>query len=318
MTIPARVEVPFTHLLALNPGGQSLVRVDVSDGSVTELVGGLSAFPDGIVVDRRRQLVYWTNMGAPTLPAGRAPLQESDLDFYARNGSIERAALDGSGRTWLLREGSFVTGKQLAAAWSRGRLYWADREGAAVRSAALDGTGMRDEVRTAGTDTERRVARNQCVGIAVDEQRGHLYWTQKGPSDGGDGRILRTRLDIPPQARADGREVEVLWAGLPEPIDLEIDSGAGLLYWTDRGAPPSGNTLNRAELPDEGQVGGAVDIVSSGFREAIGLAVDFGAGIAYVSDLYGDIRAVPLGKGSERVVTQVAGGLTGLAGVHAA
>lgn len=305
----------YTHLLALNPGGRALVRVDLSDGSQTVLVTGLDAFPDGIVVDRPRQVIYWTNMGAPTLPTDRKPSRESDLDFYARNGSIERAALDGSHREPLVSEGSFVTGKQLAAAWSGQRLYWADREGAAVRSVAFDGSDMRDEVVTASTDVDRRVERNQCVGVAVDERRGHLYWTQKGPSDGGDGRIFRARLEMSPGETADRREVEVLWSGLPEPIDLELDPGAGVLYWTDRGSPPAGNTLNRATIPGDGIAGGAVDIVSSGFHEAIGLTVDTGAGVVYVSDLSGEIRAVTLDGGAERVVARVVGGLTGLAGI---
>jgi hypothetical protein len=29
-----------------------------------------------------------------------------------------------------------------------------------------------------------------------------------------------------------------------EPIDLELDLKNRMLYWTDRGDPPSGNTVN--------------------------------------------------------------------------
>jgi hypothetical protein len=36
--------------------------------------------------------------------------------------------------------------------------------------------------------------------------------------------------------------------GLPEPIDLELDLYNHMLYWTDRGDPPRGNTVNRANL----------------------------------------------------------------------
>lgn len=150
-----------------------------------------------------------------------------------------------------------MTGKQLAGAWTRDRLYWSDREGAAVRSLSLQTGEQRDEVVVAHTDAYRRLERNQCVGVAVDERNGYLYWTQKGPSDGDDGRILRTSLDIPSVR-------EVLWSGLPEPIDLELDLDAGALYWTDRGAPPQGNTLNRADIPAAGQQGGPVDILAAG------------------------------------------------------
>lgn len=305
----------FTHLVALNPGGQQIVQVTIADGSITPIITGLATFPDGVVVDRDQRHIYWTNMGAPGLPADRPPQGESDLDFYRRNGSIERAAFDGADRIWVVSEGGLVTGKQLAGAWARRRLYWSDREGAAVRSIALDGTDLRDEIVVAQRDRDRHVARNQCVGVAVDERNGYLYWTQKGPSDGGDGRIFRAPLDIPAGQRAGDREREVLWSGLPEPIDIELDLDAGVLYWTDRGLPPGGNTLNRAAIPTPGQPGGAIEILSSGFHEAIGLAVDPPDGLAYVSDLSGEIRAVGLDGRYEAVVAQIPGGLTGIAGI---
>lgn len=212
-------------------------------------------------------------------------------------------------------EGGLVTGKQLAGAWSCRRLYWSDREGAAVRSVALDGTDLRDEVVVAQTDQDRHLVRNQCVGVAVDEPGGYLYWTQKGPSDGGDGRIFRAPLDIPAGQSATDRAVEVLWSGLPEPIDLELDLDAGVVYWTDRGLPPGGNTLNRADIPAPGQPGGDVAILSAGFHEAIGLAVDVREGLAFVGDLSGEIRAVSLDGRYEAVVAQIPGGLTGIAGI---
>ncbi|OBC15405.1 hypothetical protein A5784_03065 [Mycobacterium sp. 852013-50091_SCH5140682] len=305
----------YTHLLALNPSRQHIVKVDLADGTVTDFLTAVSQFPDGIVVDPHADALYWTNMGAPGLPADHPPQQESDLDFYRRNGSLERAALDGSDRQTVLESGSFVTGKQLAGAWSRCRLYWSDREGAAVRSVSLDTGQMRDEVVVTHSEQERRVIRNQCVGVAVDERNNHLYWTQKGPSDGGDGRIFRTALDIPVGQTADSRTVEVLWSGLPEPIDLELDLDSGVIYWTDRGTPPRGNTLNRAQIPGPGQTGGAIDILAGDFHEAIGLAVDTAAGIAYVSDLGGQIRAVSLAGTGDWVVASVPGGLTGIAGI---
>jgi hypothetical protein len=216
----------FQYLLALHPAGREILKVDVTSGTSTVLVSGLDAKQAGIVVDPQRKYMYWTNMGTPQLPAGWTPQSDADLDFYEKNGSIERAELNGCGRTYVLPEGSFVTGKQLAAAWSSGRLYWSDREGAAAKSARLDGSDLRDEVVVAASDADRRLLRNQCVGVAVDENNGLLYWTQKGPSKGGDGRIFRTSLAAP----SDERQIEVLWSQLPEPIDLELDLEAGLLY----------------------------------------------------------------------------------------
>lgn len=305
----------YTHLLALNPSRQLIVKVEIADGTITDFLTGVTDFPDGIVIDRKNNFVYWTNMGAPGLPADHPPRQESDLDFYRRNGSLERAALDGSDRRAVLAAGSFVTGKQLSAAWDRNRLFWSDREGAAVRSVSLDTGELRDEIVVAQTEHDRHVIRNQCVGVAVDERNGYLYWTQKGQSDGGDGRIFRAPLDIPSGQSPSARAVEVLWSGLPEPIDLELDLDAGFVYWTDRGTPPRGNTLNRAQIPAPGRAGGVIDILSTEFHEAIGLAVDTDAGVAYVSDLGGEIRAVALDGTGQRVVATVPGGLTGIAGI---
>ncbi|WP_236737548.1 hypothetical protein [Mycobacteroides franklinii] len=301
----------FEYVLALHPMSNEMLKVQISDGSSTVLVSDLDSGPDGICVDPTRTYVYWTNMGKPRLPDRRPPTSDADLDFYRQNGSLERAGLDGSGRTEILPEGSFVTGKQLAGAWGRERLYWSDREGAAVRSARVDGTDMRDEVVVATTAVGRRDLLNQCVGVAVDEVNGYLYWTQKGPPKGGMGRIFRTPLDGVPGSRV----IEVLWSNLPEPIDLEIDVVDGLLYWTDRGAPPLGNTLNRAEIPAAGKPGGDITVVSQGYREAIGLAVDKGAGVAYVGDLSGAIRAVKLDGTGEHVIFTAPGFLTGIAGV---
>jgi DNA-binding beta-propeller fold protein YncE len=301
----------FSYLLALSPIQQALLRIDITKGESSTLVEGLTDGPDGIVVDPDGKYVYWTNMGAPGLPEGRAPKTDDDLDFYRVNGSLERVDIDGTGRAYILPVGSFVTGKQLAGAWSAGRLYWSDREGAAVRSARLDGSDLRDEVVVATSEADRRIVRNQCVGVAIDEQQGLLYWTQKGPANGNDGRIFRTSLNAP----VGEREIEVLWSELPEPIDLELDLDTKRIYWTDRGDPPRGNTLNQATVPAVGQRGGEVAVVSANYHETIGLAVDTQAGLAYVSDLSGQIRAVRLDGSGEHLVFKTDKALTGIAGV---
>jgi hypothetical protein len=301
----------FSYLLALSPIQQTLLKIDITSGESSTLVEGLTDGPDGIVVDPDGKYVYWTSVGALGLPEGRAPKTDDDLDFYRVNGSLERVEIDGAGRTCILPVGSFVTGKQLAGAWSAGRLYWSDREGAAVRSARLDGTDLRYEVVVATVEADRRVMRNQCVGVAVDEQQGLLYWTQKGPANGNDGRIFRTSLNEP----VDQREIQVLWSELPEPIDLELDPETNTIYWTDRGDPPRGNTLNKAGVPAVGQAGGNVTVVSANYHETIGLAVDTRAGLAYVSDLSGQIRSVRLDGSGEHLVFQSDKPLTGIVGV---
>jgi hypothetical protein len=301
----------FNYLLALNPVGREIVKIDVTNGESTVFMRGLDAFPDGIVVDPQHKHIYWTNMGRPRAPKERATETDTNLDFSDKNGSIERADFDGNGRTYLLPEGAFVTGKQLAGAWAAGRLYWADREGAAVRSVRLDGTDQRDEVLVAKKDDDRVLLRNQCVGVAIDEEDDQLYWTQKGPPNGNEGRIFRTSLRVPMAAR----EIELLWSGLPEPIDLDVDTSSRTIYWTDRGDPPLGNTFNGARIPPAGKPGGEITVISRGFHEAIGLAIDKETGIAYIGDLSGEIRSIDISRGVSRLLFKGAGSFTGIAGI---
>lgn len=253
-------------------------------------------------------------MGQPVVTGHGNPPTEADFDFYVKDASIERVSFDGSNRVNIVTRGSFTTGKQLAVDWSTGRLYFSDREGAAVKSVFLDGSDLRDEVVTATTDAGRRDIRNQCVGVTVDAVNGQLYWTQKGPAKGGVGQILRVSLERGDEL-PEARDIEVLWSGLPEPIDLEIDVEDGILYWTDRGLEPAGNTFNKAAVPKTGQPGGEITILSKGFHETIGLAVDKAAGVAYVGDLSGEIRAVNLdGTGDKTLLRRDRAGFTGLAG----
>ncbi|MFB7032793.1 MULTISPECIES: hypothetical protein [unclassified Streptomyces] len=275
------------ELLALQVAPGRVVRIGLEDGAVRTLVADAGPAPDGITVDRGT--VYWTTMGTPT--SDPATPGEAGLDFSRRNGGLHAFDLDTGARRDMAPAGSLTTGKQLTddgAGW----LYWGDREGHRVSRIRTDGTGLADLMVTPAEDG----VSGECVGVAVDRARGHLYWTQKGPSKGGLGRIFRAGLELPAGEDAGHRsDVELLWSGLPEPVDLHLDGD--WLYWTDRGAPPYGNTLNRAPLPAPGDPGRPPQILADGFAEAIGLAVDRTAGLVYVGDLGGRLRAVPLPEG---------------------
>ena len=121
-----------------------------------------------------------------------------------------------------------------------------------------------------GTDATR-----WCVGITVDPERGKFYWTQKGSDNAERGRIFRANVEMSkgqsPAARSD---IEVLFDGLPEPIDLELDRERRVLYWTDRGDPPRGNTVNRASVDGKPKPGQKPEIVLTHLMEGIGLALD--------------------------------------------
>src|SRR5439155_10582243 len=181
------------------------VNADGSDKKV--LVTGCR-IPDGVVVDAEAGHIYWTNMGVPS----------------HNDGSIERCDLDGRNRTTIVPQGATFTPKQLHLDKAGGKLYWCDREGMRVMRANLDGSKIETLVQTGEGEADRRDQTRWCVGIAVDHPRGQIYWTQKGPDDAGRGRIFRANIEIPKgQGATDRKDVEVLYDGLPEPIDLELD-----------------------------------------------------------------------------------------------
>lgn len=267
------------------------------DGSDKEFVVTGCRVPDGIAVDAAAGHVYWTNMGVPP---------END-------GSIERVDLDGGNRTTIVPNGGTHTPKQLHLEASDRKLYWGDREGMRVMRCDLDGSNVETLVQTGQGDDDRRDETRWCVGVAVDPVGGHLYWTQKGPSDAGLGRLLRAGIDLPAgQSPAERGDIEVLFEGLPEPIDLELDLGERTLYWTDRGDPPRGNSVSRSpmQLPDGQQT---PEILLTHLMEGIGIALDPEGGHMYVTDLAGSVYAAGLDGSDRKEILVAQGNLTGIA-----
>jgi hypothetical protein len=197
----------------------------------------------------------------------------------ANDGFLSRANIDGSHVTTIVPPGATHTPKQLVLNTAREQLYWCDREGGKIQRCALDGSALQTLYISASTPAQHADQCTWCVGLARDPARGLLYWTQKGNSKGSNGRIFRAHIDPPAGADPARRpDVEVLFEGLPEPIDLEFHDG--YLYWTDRGDPPFGNSLNRADVsapltPGSTPRGPSRELViAERFHETIGLTVD--------------------------------------------
>jgi hypothetical protein len=272
-----------------------------SDGSDKTVVATDCHWPDGVAVDADAGHVYWTNMGVPHL----------------NDGSIERADLDGGNRQTIVPEGATFTPKQLHLEKESGKLYWCDREGMRVMRANLDGSKIETLVQTGEGDADRHDQTKWCVGITVDAERGHIYWTQKGPDDAGLGRIFRASIDIPTGQSASSRtDIEVLFEGLPEPIDLELDHEKRVLYWTDRGDPPLGNTVNRARVDGKAAQRGKPEIVLTHLMEGIGLALDLRGDRMFVTDLAGSVYTARLDGSERRPLLMALGNLTGIAYVN--
>ena len=286
----------FGRLFVLDLSGGRIFSMS-PDGSDRKIIATECRHPDGVVVDAEAGHIYWTNMGVPNL----------------NDGSIERADVDGLHRKTIVPQGVTLTPKQLHLDKKNKRLYWSDREGMRVMRSNLDGSSIEVLVDTSQGNTDRRDASKWCVGITVDADRGHIYWTQKGPDDAGQGRIFRANAEIPKgQSAANRTDVETLFDGLPEPIDLELDVRNLMMYWTDRGDPPRGNTVNRSS------VGGSMkkqdpEIILTHLMEGIGIALDVNGERMFLTDLGGSVYSTKLDGTDKKTLLYAQGNLAGIA-----
>jgi hypothetical protein len=270
------------------------IHVMNPDGSDKKTIVTNCRMPDGIVVDTEARHIYWTNMGVPNLD----------------DGSIERADLDGGNRRVIVPQGVTHTPKQMHLDKENGKLYWCDREGMRVMRANLDGSQVETLVETGRGDTDRRDQRRWCVGITIDPKLAKIYWSQKGADNAGQGRIFRANIDIPKgESPANRSDIEVVFDQLPEPIDLELDLANRVLYWTDRGDPPRGNTVNRAPIDKKA----TPEILITHLMEGIGIALDVPGNRMFVTDFAGSVYSADLDGKNERNFLYAQGNLTGIA-----
>jgi hypothetical protein len=231
------------------------------------------------------------------------------------DGFIERVDLDGKNRRTIVPEGATFTPKQLKLDIKGGKVYWSDREGMRVMRANLDGSEIETLVDTSQGDARPGSdARKWCVGIAVDHEGGKFYWTQKGPDNAGQGRIFRANFEIPKgESPANRTDIEVLFDRLPEPIDLDLDLNNRMIYWTDRGNAPQGNTVSRAPIDGQSGKGRKQEILINDLMEGIGLSLDLEGGRMFFSDLGGSVYSAKLDGTEKRALNLVQGNLTGVA-----
>ena len=266
------------------------------DGSDKKVIVTGCHLPDGIVVDVEAGHIYWTSMG----------------NLKLNDGNIERADLNGQNRKTIVPEGGTFTPKQLHLDKENRKLYWCDREGMRVMRSNLDGSQIETLVDTSQGDARPgQDATKWCVGITVDPKRGQIYWTQKGPDNADVGKICRANIEIPKGENAANRsDIEVFFDGLPEPIDLELDLENRVLYWTDRGDPPRGNTVNRASIDAKPK---APQIVFDHLMEGIGIALDVAGDRMFMTDFAGSVYSARLNGSQKKNFLFGQGNLTGVA-----
>jgi hypothetical protein len=278
--------------------GGSVMATDVEDPMARTIVEDAGQGPDGLALDMDRGHIYWTGMGNPS----------------ADDGFIMRSNLDGSNIITVVEPGGTYTPKQLRIDHENQKLYWADREGMRVMRSNLDGSMIETLVTTGTTTADRRDNSRWCVGIAIDVAGGFFYWSQKGSDNGMVGSLRRARITMPQGENSTNRsDIEVLFSGLPEPIDIDLDLESDRIYWTDRGD----DTINRApiEIPNGSTAANRMDreILIEGVREAIGVTLDLGRGkLFFTGGTGGRVGMANLdGSGLQDLLTGSAG-LTGI------
>ena len=277
------------RVLSANPDGSDLETI-VEEGR---------KLPDGLVIDSAARHMYWSNMG----------------NIKANDGSILRSDLDGKNITTIVAPGGTFTPKQMQIEKKTGKLYWCDREGMRVMRANIDGSNIETLVDTSEGDPRPGPdLRKWCVGIAVDAAGGKFYWTQKGDDKAGQGRIFRANIELPRgRSPANRQDIELLYDNLPEPIDLDLDVAHRVMYWTDRGDPPRGNTVNRAPMDPTPGNRKDPEILISHLMEGIGLALDLKGGRMFITDLAGTVYSANLDGSNKKTLLFVEGNLTGIA-----
>ena len=230
----SRSEAPIGRLFVLEVNADRIHSMN-TDGSDKKTIVTGCRLPDGIAVDVAAGHIYWTNMGSS--PA-------------VNDGSIERADIDGKNRKVIVPPGGTFTPKQIQLDKRNGKLYWCDREGMRVMRSNLDGSQIETLVETGRGDADRRDQTRWCVGITIDPEAQPNLLDAKRPGQWKPRPASSARAsEIPKGETAAKRtDIEVFFDQLPEPIDLELDLKNRVLYWTDRGDPPRGNTVNRASI----------------------------------------------------------------------
>ncbi|GFF80593.1 3-hydroxybutyryl-CoA dehydrogenase [Aspergillus udagawae] len=277
-----------------------------ADGKLQRVLVKDQALPDGLAIDAAAKRMFWTNMGVP----GKD------------DGAVYSANLDGSDIKTIVAPGRTNTPKQLALDQSAHKVYFSDREGLRIFRCNYDGSDLEIIIQTGDYQQpgEMQDATKWCVGIAVAPRLGKFYWTQKGPSKSGNGRIFCADIDMPQGQTATTRDdIRCLLEDLPEPIDLEVDEESGRLYWTDRGELPFGNSLNRvslnktgSEVERTGHLG--YEVLTRNLNEAIGLKLDLEHGHIYLTDLGGSVYRTDVdGKRKVQLYSDESRAFTGIA-----
>lgn len=86
-----------------------------------------------------------------------------------------------------------------------------------------------------------------------------------------------------------------------------------MMYWTDRGDPPRGNTVNRAPMDAANGSRQEPEIVLTHLMEGIGLALDLKGRRMFLTDLGGSVYSANLDGSDKKTLLFAQGNLSGIA-----
>ena len=239
--------------------------------------------PDGIAVDVGAGHIYWTNMGSsPSTNDGS--IERADLDGKNRQVIVPRAPRSRRSRSSSIRRTASSTGATAKACAS-----CAQSRRLANRNARRDRPWRRRPARS--DQMVRRDHHRPRARADLLDAKGPGQWRARPNLS---RRCRNPHGREPPTKRSD---IEVFFDRLPEPIDLELDLENRVLYWTDRGDPPRGNTVNRASIDAKPQ---APEIVLTHLMEGIGIALDVPGNRMFVTDFAGSVYSARLDGSGER------------------
>src|SRR5229473_1419513 len=232
------------------------------------------------------------------------------LDLSA--GRILTSNPDGSDLKTIVNEGRKLP-DGIVVDVARGHIYWTNMgnpkaNDGTIDRADLDGTSVTNIVPSGATWTPKQ--------LQLDAKNRKLYW-----SDREGMRVMRANLDgsnietlvEKGQTPANRKDIEVLYDNLPEPIDLDLDLGNRLIYWTDRGDPPRGNTVNRAAMDAVPGKRKEPEIVFNHLMEGIGLSLDLENKRMFLTDLGGSVYSANLDGSNKKNIVFAEGNLSGIA-----
>lgn len=85
------------------------------------------------------------------------------------------------------------------------------------------------------------------------------------------------------------------------------------MYWTDRGDPPRGNTVNRAPMDSDAKGRPSPEIVFTHLMEGIGIALDLKGERMFLTDLAGTVYSARLDGSDKKALLFAQGNLAGIA-----